>query len=128
MRTQRWSVAITAAASTRPIMMLTRCLWRYAVESPWVRISLLEVADHTSRVPMAEDQAGGAEQHPVEARDGDPAARDREATDGQDGHQSSPFRDGGRIEPSRAKVGRPDGGTVPGIAAFFGFTFSPLMP
>ena len=28
MRTQRWSVAITAAASTSPIMMLTRCLCR----------------------------------------------------------------------------------------------------
>jgi hypothetical protein len=28
MRTHRWSVAITAAASTRPIMMLTRCLCR----------------------------------------------------------------------------------------------------
>ena len=33
-----------------------------------------------------------------------------------------------RIEPSRAKVGSPAGGTVPGIAALPGRTFSPLMP
>ena len=35
---------------------------------------------------------------------------------------------GGRIDPSRANVGSCAGGVVPGMAALFGCTFSPLMP
>ena len=75
------------------------------------------------------DQPGRAEQEPVEPGDGDAAAGDREAaSDGEDGHRFSPLLDGGRIEPSLAKVGNPAGALVPGIAALAGETFSPLIP
>ena len=51
--------------------------------------------------------------------------------DGDDAHRFVAFSaraSGGRIEPSRAKIGRPPGGWRPGIAALSAFTFMPLMP
>ena len=141
MRTHRWSVAITAAARTRPIRMFTRCLCRYAVGWPPVSTSLLEVADQTSSVPIIRIRA--AAPNSVQSRRGtatrvrltasrligatlirDPGTRSRSSS----GRSLAVLLAGGRIDPSRANVGSLRGGVVPGIAAFAGFTVMPLMP
>ncbi len=93
-----------------------------------MRISLLAVADQTSSVPIARIRPVAPTSTQSSRGTATRLRAIGQAADGQDGHQSSPFRDGGRIEPSRANVGRLDGGMVPGMAAFFGFTFSPLIP
>ena len=86
--------------------------------------SLLEVADQTSSVPTVRIRPA-APNSTQSSRGTVTRLRAIESRlDRQDGHRSSPFLEplvlGGRIDPSRAKVGSRAGGVVPAIAAFLG--------
>ena len=123
--------------------MFTRCLCRYAVESPPVSTSLLEVADQTSSVPIARISAVAP--NSVQSRLGTATrvrltasrligatlirgARKTEAGVFVEALIGSPSRQaGGSTRHARTSAACAEA-WCPSIAAREGFTFMPLMP